>query len=160
MKPAPHPMRRATRHPRRQPRAPRSVGGYAKGAPQQGDAPTRADRMRALSAASVQRNSRSFQMGDIRALTTICHAASSPIRHALAKEKLTNHVKHSINHRIPPHSTNPTPPDGARARETRTRPNMGRARDTDKHTIAEPATHVNKRPAAAKGKGRARPHAR
>lgn len=47
-------------------------------------------------------------MSDIRALTLIGNTTRRPIRHALAKEKLTNHIKHSINHqKTSPHSNNP-----------------------------------------------------
>lgn len=122
MKPAPHPMRRATRHPRCQPRAPRSVGGYAKGAPQQGDAPTHADRMRALSAASVKSHSRSLQMSNIRALTAIRHTARSPIRHALAKEKLANNIQHPIHQQKTPLIKQTPRHRTARGHEKRARP--------------------------------------
>ena len=168
MKPAPHPMRRATRHPRCQPRAPRSVGGYAKGAPQQGDAPTHADRMRALSAASVKRHSSRLQISNIRTLTTICHAASSPIRHALAQEKLTNDIQNPINHCISPHpSTNPAPPDGARARKTRTHPTRGAHATLTNVTIAHKPPHTQPHQRRqhgeirhSKGKGHAPEHVR
>lgn len=164
MKPAPHPMRRATRHPRCQPRAPRSVGGYAKDAPQQGDAPTHADRMRALSAASVKRHSSRLQISNIRTLTTICHAASSPIRHALAQEKLTNDIQNPINHYISPHpSTNPAPPDGARARKTRTHPTRGahatltntQYSTTSRYTQTNTSAQKTRYPPHKRGKGRA-----
>jgi hypothetical protein len=93
-----------------------------KGAPQQGDAPTHADRMRALSAASVQRNSRSFQMGDIRALTTICHAASSPIRHTLTKEKLAHNIQNPIHQQKTPLIKQTPRHRTARGHEKRARP--------------------------------------
>lgn len=102
-------------------------------------------------------------MGDIRALTLIGHATRRPIRHTLTQEKLANNIKTrytTVKH-SPSSQTNRARTRQAQGTNANAHaPNKGRARDTGKHTIAEPATHVNKRPAAAKGKGRARPHAR
>ena len=50
------------------------------------------------SAASVQRNSRSLQMRDIRTLPLIGNATRSPIRHTLTQEKLTNDIQNAIHH--------------------------------------------------------------
>lgn len=139
--------------------------GTQKGAPQQGDAPTRYQRAAYKpSAASVKSHSRSLQMSNIRALTAICHTARSPIRHALAQEKLANNIQNPIHHQGNTLLFQPIPRAHslARARKMRAHPHKGRARNADRHTIAHKPTHTQPRQRRqygeirhSKGKGRA-----
>ena len=93
-------------------------------------------------------------MSDISTLTLIGNATRSPIRHTLAKEKLTNDIQNTVNHSTTPLSTTPTPPMRRAGTKNAHAPRRGAHATLTSPTIARQHSYAQPRQRRQHGKTR------